>query len=211
MLSTAPGGFATAALALFQADTVFVVQRPSEWMTWIQALSAVATIVVAIGLLLIGGGLIFAARKVRQLTRKVEEQANRLRGDLAPAIANVNRVAENAGALSATVRADASRLSETVASANDALQRAAVEAERRVGEFNALIGVVQEEAEHLFIGGASAVRGLRAGTEHFRRYQDRREDVDDGADEAFDDEGEYTDETEIRVTRRERKRSWLDD
>lgn len=211
MLSTAPGATAAAALALFQADTVFVVQRAPEWMTWIQALSAIATIVVAIALLLIGFGLIFAALKVKQLTRKMEEQAGKLRVDLAPAVANVNRVAENAGALSETVRADSARLSETVASANDALRRAAVEAERRVGEFNALIGVVQEEAEHLFIGGASTIRGLRAGTEHFRRYHDRREEADDdGADEAFDDD-EDTNETEIRVTRRGRKRSWLDD
>jgi hypothetical protein len=198
-----------ALLAQARQDTVFVVQQKPDWQTWIEALAAVATIVVAIGLLTVGVGVIFAALKLRQLTRKVEEQAKKLRVDLAPAIQNVTAVSENVNHLSRTVRADADRLSATVASANDALRRAAVEAERRVGEFNALIGVVQEEAEDLFIGGAAAVRGLKAGAEAFRRYQagelppgeEYEEDL--GEEDEFEEDDEDADELEIRVTRRD--------
>jgi uncharacterized protein YoxC len=213
--SIAPAGFSPAALAQVLRDTVFVVQREPGWQTWIEALAAVSTIVVALGLLILGFGLIFAGLKVRQLVRKVEEQAQKLRVDLAPAIASVNRVSENVGAISEKVKDDAARLSETVTSANEALQRATVEAERRVGEFNALIGVVQEEAERLFIGGASAVRGLQASADTFRRLrsgelelvdEDEEPDDEDG-DEGFDD----GDETEIRVVPRRRGRHWLDD
>lgn len=216
LLPTAPDGFRSAVLALAQAaaDTVVVVERAPAWVLWLQALSAIASIVVAVGLLIVGVGIIVAAKKVKQLTRTLEEQANRLRVDLAPAIANVNRVAENAGALSESVRADAGRLSDTVSSANDVLRRATGEAERRVGEFNALIGVVQEEAENLFIGSASAVRGLRAGTDRWRRDRDDGGDAPSGRLGAGDDEDEYGDDdrgTEIRVTRRGRRRSWLDD
>lgn len=211
--SIAPAGFSPAALAQALRDTVFVVQREPGWQTWIEALAAVSTIVVALGLLLLGFGLIFAGLKVRQLVRKVEEQAQKLRVDLAPAIASVNRVSENVGALSETVRADAARLSETVTSANEALQRATVEAERRVGEFNALIGVVQEEAERLFIGGASAVRGLQASADTFRRLRSGELELVDEDEEPDDEDGDegFEDETEIRVVPRRRGRHWLDD
>ncbi|HEU4455473.1 MAG TPA: hypothetical protein VFR81_20590 [Longimicrobium sp.] len=213
--SIAPAGFSPAALAQALRDTVFVVQREPGWQTWIEALAAVSTIVVALGLLLLGFGLIFAALKVRQLVRKVEEQAQKLRVDLAPAIASVNRVSENVGAISEKVKDDAARLSETVTSANEALQRATVEAERRVGEFNALIGVVQEEAERLFIGGASAVRGLQASADTFRRLRSGELELVDEDEEPDDEDGdegfEDGDETEIRVAPRRRGRHWLDD
>ncbi len=213
--SIAPSSFSPAALAQVLRDTVFVVQREPGWQTWIEALAAISTIVVAIGLLVLGFALIFIGLKVRQLVRKVEEQAQKLRGDFAPAVASVNRVSENVGALSERVKDDAARLSETVTSANEALHRATVEAERRVGEFNALIGVVQEEAERLFVGGAAAVRGLQASADTFRRLRtgelemEELESDDDGedGDEGFDD----GDETEIRVVPRRRARHWLDD
>lgn len=204
-----PAGLA-AALAQARSDTVFVVQQKPDWQTWIEALAAIATIVVAVGLLVVGVGVIFAALKVKQLVRKVEEQSKKLRVDLAPAIQNVTAVSENVNHLSRTVRADADRLSATVASANDALRRAAVEAERRVGEFNALIGVVQEEAEDLFIGGAAAVRGLKAGAEAFRRYQagglppgEGEEYEDDLGEEDELEEDLDEEELEIRAARRD--------
>ena len=211
--SIAPAGFSPAALAQALRDTVFVVQREPGWQTWIEALAAVSTIVVALALLLLGFGLIFAALKMRQLVRKVEEQAQKLRVDLAPAIASANRVSENVGAISEKVKDDAARLSETVTSANEALQRATVEAERRVGEFNALIGVVQEEAERLFIGGASAVRGLRASADTFRRLRSGELELVDEDEEPDDEDGDegFEDETEIRVVPRRRGRHWLDD
>jgi hypothetical protein len=205
--SIAPPGFSPAALAQALRDTVFVVQREPGWQTWIEALAAVSTIGVALGLLVLGFALIFIGLKV---------QAQKLRGDFAPAVASVNRVSENVGALSERVKDDAARLSETVASANEALHRATVEAERRVGEFNALIGVVQEEAERLFVGGAAAVRGLQASADTFRRLRTGELEMEDVAGESEDDEDgdegyDDGDATEIRVVPRRRGRHWLDD
>jgi uncharacterized protein YoxC len=178
-------------------DTVVVVQQQPGWMHWVQAFAGIAQIVLALALLILGVALLIAALKVKALIRKVEEQGQKLRIDLAPAIHNVTAVSENVNALSKTVRADAEKLSATVNAATETLTGAAKEAERKVGEFNALIGVVQEEAEDLFIGGAAALRGLRAGTETFRRFQggeleyvgdayvEQDEDVDD---EDFEDD-----------------------
>jgi hypothetical protein len=146
-------------------DTVYVVQQEPGWMHTVDALAAVAQIVLAIALLAVG---------------------------LGPAIHNVTAVTENVSFVSRTVKKDVEKLSASVTSATDRLKGAAAQAEQRVGEFNALIGVVQEEAEQLFITGASTLRGVRAGAETFGRYQTGElqmlEEVYDEGDEIDDDE-----------------------
>jgi uncharacterized protein YoxC len=192
-------------------DTVFVVQQKPGWQHWVEALAAVAQIVLAVALLAVGIGLLFAALKVKALMKKLEEQGQKLRVDLAPAIRNVTTVTENATAVSKTVRGDVDRLSASVTAATEKLKDAAEVAEQRVGEFNALIGVVQEEAEQLFIGGAATIRGVRAGRETFRRFRsgeleylgeltvEEDEDEDDlGGYDDDGDEGEDDIEVELR-------------
>lgn len=173
-------------------DTVFVVQQKPGWQHGVEAFAAVAQIVLAIALLAVGLGVLFAAMKVKALIKKVEEQGQKLRVDLAPAIHNVTAVTENVSFVSKTVKKDVEKLSASVTSATDRLKGAAAQAEQRVGEFNALIGVVQEEAEQLFITGASTLRGLHAGADTFRRYQtgelEMLEEVYDEGDEIDDDE-----------------------
>jgi uncharacterized protein YoxC len=181
-------------------DTVFVVQQKPGWQHWVEAFAAIAQIVLALALLAVGLAVLFAARKAKALMKKLEEQGQKLRVDLAPAIHNVTAVTENVNFVSKTVRKDAERLSESVNAATARLKGAAEKAEERVGEFNALIGVVQEEAEALFIGGASTIRGIQAGADTFRRFQTGEleylgdvyvEDEDDEYGE--EDEGEEED------------------
>jgi uncharacterized protein YoxC len=152
-------------------DTFVVVQQKPGWQLWVEAFAGIAQIVLAIALLAVGVGVLFAALKVKALMKKVEEQGQKLRVDLAPAIRNATTVSENAVAVSKAVRGDVDRLSGTVTAATEKLKEAAAVAEQRVGEFNALLGVVQEEAEELFIGGAAAIRGARTGAETFRRFR----------------------------------------
>lgn len=185
-------------------DTVFYVQQKPGWQQWIEALAAIAQIVLAIALLAVGIGVLVAAMRVKALIRKVEEQGQKLRVDLAPAIRNVTLVSENAVSVSKSVRGDVDRLSASVTAATEKLKGAAEVAEQRVGEFNALIGVVQEEAEELFIGSAAALRGVQAGTETFRRFR-RGEleylgevSVEQEVDDRLDEE-EYDEEDEDRI------------
>lgn len=188
-------------------DTLFVVQQQPGWQLWVNAFAGIAQIVLAIALLAVGLGVLFAARRMKALMKTVEEQGQKLRVDLAPAIRNVTTVSENAVAVSRSVKGDVDRLSGSVTAATEKLQEAAKVAERRVGEFNALLGVVQEEAEELFIGGASALRGARAGTETFRRFRDgdleylgevsvEADEIDDEDD--VDDEEDEVIEVELR-------------
>jgi hypothetical protein len=53
------------------------------------------------------------------------------------------------------------QINATIAAANERLQQAVMVTERRLGDFNALLQVVQEEAEQMFVSTASAVRGVR--------------------------------------------------
>ena len=172
-------------------DTVLVVQQKPGWQQWVEVFAGIAQIVLAIALLAVGLGVLFAALKVKALAKKVEEQGQKLRVDLAPAIRNVTTVSENAVAVSKSVRGDVDRLSGSVTAATEKLKEAAAVAEQRVGEFNALLGVVQEEAEELFIGGASAIRGARACAETFRRF--RRGDLE-YVGEVYADQEEVDDE-----------------
>lgn len=172
-------------------DTVFVVRQEPGWIQTVTAFAAVAQIVLAVALLAVGVGVLFAAMKVKALVKKVEEHGQKLRVDLAPAIHNVTSVTENVNFVSKTVKKDVEKLSASVTAATDRLKGAAAQAEQRVGEFNALIGVVQEEAEQLFITGASAIRGVQAGADTFRRYQTGEmelEEAYDEGDEVDDDE-----------------------
>jgi uncharacterized protein YoxC len=170
-------------------DTVYVVQQQAGWQSWVDVLGSVATIVVAIALLMIGFGAIFAGLRVKKLMKMLEGHAQKLRVDLSPAIHHVTAVSENVDFMSRTVRKDVEKLSETVTSADRSLRRAAQEAERRAVEFNALLEVVQEEAEDLLLGGAAALRGAKVGAETFRRF--RAVEAEDEEDcEVEDDWGE---------------------
>lgn len=177
-----------AALALLQAD-------PTP--AWVDVLTAVAQIVLALSLLVLAGVVLGIALGLKKVYGRLRPQIEGFRGDFAPVVKNAAEVSENVNYISGAVRQDVERLSQTVTATNDRLNRAAAAAERRLGDFNALLGVVQEEAEDLFIGTASAVRGVRAGTEEFRRL--RAEEALGGPmdpelvdDEDFGDDEEYT-------------------
>jgi hypothetical protein len=113
---------------------------------------------------------------VRRARQKVEPLLLKLRGDFDPVVRNAVAASENVSYITSAVRGDVERLSDTVTRSTQRLERLAATAERRVGDFNALLGVVQEEAEELFIGGASAARGVRAGREALRGSRTARLD-----------------------------------
>jgi hypothetical protein len=62
----------------------------------------------------------------------------------------------------------------------------------RLGEFNALMKVFQDEAEATFVSTASTIRGVRSGASALRHLED---DTDDrGEDDDGDDESDEADE-----------------
>lgn len=161
---------------------------PSDFERWVDVLADVATIVIAVALLVTGLVAIYGALRVRGMIR-------RMRTDFDPAIRGANAVAENAKAMSDRLRGNVEELSATVSEANQKVRRATEAAEVRIGELNALVGVVQREAEDAFVRAGSAVRGVQVGTEALRRLRRRHEedaepDDDELDDETMDDEDE---------------------
>jgi hypothetical protein len=182
-------------------DTVYVTPAAGAgWRLWVDTLSGVAQIVIALALLLLGGVLIASALAGRRAYLKALRQMEKLRVDLDPLLKGANTVGENVARISATAREEAEKVQRALARAQSRAEAAAEAAEQRVGEFNALLDVVQEEAEELFIGTAATLRGARAGASAFKRADDPAV-LDEPTDDELSDE-----ELEQHISRREQSR-----
>lgn len=169
------------------ADTIVTVQAGSRGLQyWVDLLQSIASMIIALALIAIAIPLIPAAWNSRKFYKKVNDVVERIRDDVNPIVRHAAAVADNVDYISTSIRADVQLLNQTVASANQRVNRVAAQAEQRVNELNALLQVVQEEAEGLFIETASTVRGVRVGAETFRRFQ---EDGELGRlDDVYDDD-----------------------
>lgn len=136
-------------------------------MNWL-ALSAVANLIIAIAALVVAAVAVAVALGVRRTMQRVERGVAQAWRELTPAVNNVNEVSQRVREISDSVRDDMDRVNETVAAVTDRVQHALVASEERIGEFSALLDVVQDEAEQLFVSTASTVRGVRDGAKAFR-------------------------------------------
>jgi hypothetical protein len=76
------------------------------------------------------------------------------------------------------VRTDVQQVNATIAAANQRLQQAIGMTEQRLAEFNALLEVVQQEAEQMFVSTAATVRGVRTGAAALHHEDDVEVAVD---------------------------------
>jgi len=93
-----------------------------------------------------------------------------LRGDLAPLIRQGHTIADDVKIVTSSIRADIRKVNATIAETNARLQDALAATEQRMRDFNALLDVVQDEAEHMFVSTAATVRGMRRGAAAFRAH-----------------------------------------
>jgi hypothetical protein len=163
-------GTAAALVAQLAArDTVVTIAAPAaEWRIWLSALTEIATVVIALALIVAVFILLLIALQVRRLIRRADPLLDRAKSYVDPVMGNVREVSENVNYMSSAIRADVQQLTQLVDTSRRRLNRAADTAEQRIREFNALLGVMQEEAEQLFIDTAATIRGVQAGTESFR-------------------------------------------
>jgi hypothetical protein len=131
------------------------------------------SIAVDVALILLAAvGVIFLVvaavqlRRVGSLVQALRVEAGR---KAEPLLDRSRSIAANVEYISATVRTDVERVNGSVRALSDRLQQAADRMEERIEEFNALMEVVQDEAESAFVGTASTVRGLRAGAHTLTR------------------------------------------
>jgi hypothetical protein len=117
--------------------------------------------------------LVPAAWNFRKSYAKISDMLDRIYGDINPLMRHASTIADNVNYITTSVRVDIQQVSQTVAMANAKVVEAVAVAEERIKELNALLTVVQEEAEGAFISTASTIRGVKTGIhEAFEKEED---------------------------------------
>jgi len=164
------------AQAVALPDTVVMVPAGSGgWRIWLDTMAGIAHILIAlvmVGISAILLGILFALRRLARTARaSVGGALQRLEAEARPVLEHARAIGSDARIVSTTLRKDFEEFNQTIMSANQRLNLAAEAAEERIARFNALLEVMQQEAEDLFIGTASTVRGIRTGTAELRRFR----------------------------------------
>ena len=141
-------------------DTVFTKQVASVPSTF-DRITGIASGLLTIAFCIFVAAAVPAAWNFRKSYRRVNKLLERIYGDINPIMRHASSVADNINYITTSIRADVQQINATIAGANERLQEAVLLTERRLGDFNALLQVVQEEAEQMFVSTASAVRGVR--------------------------------------------------
>lgn len=168
---------ATGAHWLIQAvatlpDTIVTKQVQVEPSTF-EKITTYASGLASIALLLLAVFLIPAAWNFRKSYQKTSDMLDRIYGDINPIMRHASTIADNANYITTSIRVDIQQVRQTIATANQKLVESVELAEDRIKELNALLAVVQEEAEGAFVSTASAIRGVRTGiNEAFEKEED---------------------------------------
>jgi uncharacterized protein YoxC len=143
-------------------DTIYtkqIVADPSAWDKITSAASGVMTITVIV----LTVALVPAAWNFRKSYKKVSDMLDKIYGDINPLMRHASAIADNVDYISTSVRVDIQQVSQTIAAVNQRLQQAVATTEDRIKQMNALLDVVQEEAESAFVTTASTIRGVQTG------------------------------------------------
>jgi len=143
-------------------DTIYtkeVVAEPGLW----NKITSVASGVMTITVIILTVALVPAAWNFRKSYKKVSDMLDKIYGDVNPLMRHASAIADNVDYVSTAIRVDIQQVSQTVAAVNQRLQQAAAAAEERINQLNALLEVVQEEAESAFVTTASTIRGVQTG------------------------------------------------
>lgn len=120
----------------------------------------VSQVVIAAAILVLAvlTGVLFW--RVNVLLRELQKAA---KSSLAPVSDRAGRISDNLEFITQALRTDVETLNNSVRALSDRLQTASERMEDRIEDFNALMEVVQGEAEEMFLDTASTVRGVREG------------------------------------------------
>ncbi len=163
---------ADAGLLLLQAatlpDTIVTRQVAEDPTLWSQVAS-VASGVVSITLVVLTVALVPAAWNFRRSYKRINELLDKVYGDVHPIMRHAHTISDNVDYITTSIRVDVQQVNQTIATANERLMDAVRVTEQRLQDFNALLQVVQQEAEDVFVSTASTLHGVRSGAVNFQR------------------------------------------
>jgi uncharacterized protein YoxC len=143
-------------------DTIYTKQVVAEPGLW-EKITSVASGIMTITVIILTVALVPAAWNFRKSYKKISDMLDKIYGDINPLMRHASAIADNVDYISTAIRVDIQQVSQTVAAVNQRLQQAASAAEDRINQLNALLEVVQEEAESAFVTTASTIRGVQTG------------------------------------------------
>jgi uncharacterized protein YoxC len=146
-------------------DTIFVQAAPNP-QGWFAKATSIAGGIMTLTLLAMAIALVPAAWNFRKTYKKTNKIIDRIEADIMPLTKHAHSIADNLDYISTAIRADVAMIQGTLRTANERIQGAVGVTEERINEFNALLDVVQGEAEGLFVSTAATVRGVRTGASH---------------------------------------------
>lgn len=167
-------------------DTIYTKQIAAEPALF-EKITSAASGIMTITIIILSAALIPAAWNFRKSYKKVSDMLDKIYGDINPLMRHASAIADNVDYISTAIRVDIQQVSQTVAAVNQRLQQAASATEDRIHQLNALLEVVQEEAESAFVTTASTIRGVRTG---INQAFDEEDWNDGDYDESRADSGE---------------------
>jgi uncharacterized protein YoxC len=167
-------------------DTIYTKQVVVEPGLW-EKITSIASGVMTFTVIILTVALVPAAWNFRKSYKKVSDMLDKIYGDVNPLMRHASAIADNVDYISTSIRVDVQQVSQTVAAVNQRLQEALESAEDRMKQLNALLDVVQEEAESAFVTTASTIRGVQTG---INQAFDQEELFDGDYDEDRADSGE---------------------
>jgi len=167
-------------------DTIYTKQVVAEPGAW-EKITSIASGVMTFTVIILTVALVPAAWNFRKSYKKISDMLDKVYGDVNPLMRHASAIADNVDYISTSIRVDVQQVSQTVAAVNQRLQEALESAEDRMRQLNALLDVVQEEAESAFVTTASTIRGVQTG---INQAFDQEELFDGDYDEDRADSGE---------------------
>ena len=157
-------------MLLLQArvDTIFIQTAPVA-QSWFAKVASVAGVLMTLTLLAIAIALVPAAWNFRKTYQKTTKLLERIEADVMPLTKHAHAIADNLDYITTAIRADVGMIQDTLKAGREGLERGLVKTEEKINEFNALLDVVQGEAEGIFVSTAATVRGVRTGASHLVR------------------------------------------
>ena len=148
--------------------------------------SDIATVVIAVAIVvvaLLGGFVLLRAHRI------LGELRLGVRQNLGPVSDRARGISDNVEFITQALRTDVERLNESVEALTKRLHLASERMEERIEEFNALMEVVQGEAEDLFLDTAATVRGVREGARAITASRASDADADPPEEDGASDGG----------------------
>lgn len=136
------------------------------------AVSAIVIAVAVVSVAIMGGVLFFRVNRILTELRRSARQ------NFGPVSDRARSISDNLEFITQALRTDVEKLNASLRALSDRLQQASDHMEERIDEFNALMEVVQDEAEDLFLDTASTVRGVREGARTIAGGSERRDGRD---------------------------------